>query len=254
MVDDQPGQQCGNCHAMNAADAVVCGSCGVVMAAYARQASESISDDAEPIPEIIESPASSEPKPAPHSRQSPSSAGSDWRSLFDQTPSQTEGSFTGPGSSPLIPPPATGSALEPPSPPTPSPAQPSVSQPALEAPKSAPRPEAALSRAPGRPASPRPAAAQPPVSTPAAPPLTPQAEALRQVRVAIKSPIQVVYAGIALLLGGCVFSLLLAFISDNSTAIGLAFLCTVPIGLILFVVGYIMMLARREGRTPRWQK
>jgi hypothetical protein len=66
-----------------------------------------------------------------------------------------------------------------------------------------------------------------------------------------RRPLTIMYAGIALLLGGCVLSLLLAMLFENSSAIGFAFLCTVPVGLVLFVVGFIRMTMRREGRAPK---
>lgn len=59
------------------------------------------------------------------------------------------------------------------------------------------------------------------------------------------------YAGIALLLGGCVLSVIFATVINNPTVLGLTFLCTVPIGLILFVVGLFQMVMRREGRMPK---
>jgi len=59
---------------------------------------------------------------------------------------------------------------------------------------------------------------------------------------------RLIYAGLALFLGGCVFTGLLTAFTENSTAIGFAFLCSMPIGFILLVIGIIMFVSRREGR------
>jgi len=273
MGDDRPGQQCGNCGAMSAAGAVVCEACGVVLAAYASPLSSPDGEDrasptAHPSAAAVdtmstpqlESADSTIPPPAP---TRPSDA-SDWRSLFDKTApqvdevTQPDAKSSAPSllgksetfSAPLTPPESSRAAAT--SPLSTPPKSTSAGEPARTVPaRTASVTAAPASRNPSA-SSPARKLQVPPVTMPI--PEERSKDGRRAVRATHQSPIKVVYAGIALLLGGCVLSLLLAMVSENSTAIGLAFLCTVPIGLILFVVGYVMKLTRKEGRTPRWQE
>jgi hypothetical protein len=70
----------------------------------------------------------------------------------------------------------------------------------------------------------------------------------RVSRIQAQQPVRLIYIGLALFLGGCVFTIVLTGLTESSTAIGLAFLCSMPIGFILLVTGVIMSMARREGR------
>jgi hypothetical protein len=278
-------QQCGNCGALNPMDAVVCVVCGTVLSAHtpipttpqspppapaekpaepanaptSTQATQRGSDwrelfhhvtdaDNRPLDYLASTPSANqaEPPPAPvdvNAPTKPSDRGGDWRDLFAHTPgSDRKGlDFASLPAAPKLPDPPVVGGMG-----VPAPA-------ASSAGRAEQVPEASLEE-PLATASPAVVVRQGRRSIPAASlvPNPPDVISARSAqldrRMSNTSPQTLILYGIITFVAGCIGAMVLSSANVSSLLVGLIVLAAGLGGFVLLVLGFVLAMARREGR------
>lgn len=231
MPNERRIQTCGNCGQKNDAAAIVCASCGVVMAAYAVPTEPGV---AVPPVQEIEPPVSTPTTPELEASPPPAQT-ADWRELFARpVPAEPE-----PEPEPLPPPPKPRPARNRPAPVPPAPVAAVGEDPELPASVAAMRKRA--NRLPATPAPRIPEENNTPSATKPAPMAT----------AAVARLPKLVLAGVAVMLVSCLLFGITVTFSSAEGAPGFAIFCLFPIGVIMLVMGLSGRLAKRRKDDQR---
>lgn len=259
------GRRCGRCGAKARADAIVCISCGALLAAYDAPAGSTETADSVPPTEVAPSTASTRPTAPSRSMSSDDAAAVALPPApvppSHRTPAAT--SSQGAVSSPHVPPPTPSPTTRPP-----REALPLASTPAPTPPRpaSAPRPPDTAAVRPTEPARftdgpeedrPEPEEAPPiRVEAPSPPMQTPRVSSRPAARpisdyparniLTRQTPQTVLIVGIGLLLGVCVMASVLAG-TGADVAAGFFIICGGPLALLVLGVGIVLLITRGRG-------
>jgi hypothetical protein len=247
MAVDSTRQICGNCGALNDPDAVICVVCGALLAAYAASPEP---DAVEPIPSptTTTTTTTTTPRPTTNDRTPTTSAGTDWRGMFESKPGRLSG--------------------------TANPLQdlersfrddlPQSKATANQAPEA--KPDERTQRPRERSVVETPPAASSPFEKPKQEVFPGQQRRIKEARGRAarvqtsnkrpgvdprfnqRRPQSVITAGAAMLLLGCVLTVIFTAVGASDVLIGGVFLCLMPLGLIAFVAGIVISVSRKEGR------